>query len=291
MRIVGTPLYMAPERLRGETHDGRADVYSVAVLLYEMLAGRPPYEVKGNDLIELINRQLHSSPRRLREIDPAIPEAVDRVVSAGLAKDPEARPNINQYLRLLEECFDMKLGEPSNSQEIDTTATRSDDNVEPCVYLSSLELNMTEELQIDAAVDVVTRRQVSQTVELDQQVISFLAQRERVPELMRQLIAGIDAGDAVVIAHVATDLSHLCAALSCSPLTLLFDEMKGFAERCELWAMPAMLGPLHRELLRLPQFPPPIMRLQTPNPGVSAEAGCATSAGEGLKGERGDASA
>ncbi|HYN85055.1 MAG TPA: protein kinase [Pyrinomonadaceae bacterium] len=86
--VVGTPYYMSPEQCRGDSLDARSDVYSLGALLYEMLAGAPPFTAPT--VTGVIAKHLTESPPRLPstvEPRPAIESAVVRA----LAKDPEAR--------------------------------------------------------------------------------------------------------------------------------------------------------------------------------------------------------
>ena len=87
--VVGSLTYMAPERLRAEDADARADVYAIGVILYELLAGHPPFH--ANDDFELIDQQLHLEPAPLRALVPSLPQALDDVVARALAKDPDER--------------------------------------------------------------------------------------------------------------------------------------------------------------------------------------------------------
>ncbi|MGE5181802.1 MAG: serine/threonine-protein kinase [Acidobacteriota bacterium] len=87
--VVGSLTYMAPERLRAEDPDARADVYAIGIILYELLAGRPPF-VADNDF-DLIEMQLDAEPPPLRELDPSLPQALDDVVARALAKTPGDR--------------------------------------------------------------------------------------------------------------------------------------------------------------------------------------------------------
>ena len=88
--ILGTPAYMAPEQTRGEKVDARADVWSLGVVLYEMLAGRRPFA--GGSDAAVVHAVLHETPQPLAELRPEVPAEVDRVVSRLLAKDPRQRP-------------------------------------------------------------------------------------------------------------------------------------------------------------------------------------------------------
>jgi serine/threonine-protein kinase len=84
--ILGTPRYMSPEQANGGRATPAADVYSIGVVLYEMLAGRTPFA--GESAVEVAMRHLNDSPPPLPE---DVPEALRRVVVRALAKDPAQR--------------------------------------------------------------------------------------------------------------------------------------------------------------------------------------------------------
>jgi serine/threonine protein kinase len=88
-RRLGTPAYMSPEQLLGNTIDGRTDVFAVGVLLYEALSGKRPFD--GESHLELYANIIREVPRPLPEVRPGIPEMLDVVVQRALAKDPAAR--------------------------------------------------------------------------------------------------------------------------------------------------------------------------------------------------------
>ncbi|CAN5167335.1 hypothetical protein BH11MYX1_BH11MYX1_35210 [soil metagenome] len=85
----GTPSYLAPERLRGDAYDARSDLYTVGVLLYEMLAGAKPFAGATRD--EIMRNALDRPPLPLRAMRPGIPRALDDFVMRALAKDPARR--------------------------------------------------------------------------------------------------------------------------------------------------------------------------------------------------------
>jgi serine/threonine protein kinase len=87
--ILGTPFYMAPEQARGETVDARADVWSLGVVLYEMLAGRRPFA--GGTGTAVVHAVLHETPEPLAHLRPEVPAELDRIISRMLTKDPEQR--------------------------------------------------------------------------------------------------------------------------------------------------------------------------------------------------------
>lgn len=90
--IVGTPKYMSPEQVRGDTIDGRADVYAVGAMFHEMLTGKPPFE--ADDVLGFVALHLkHEVPpitQRFPDLD--VPHEVDEIVLRMLSKDPKERP-------------------------------------------------------------------------------------------------------------------------------------------------------------------------------------------------------
>ena len=87
--VVGTPSYMAPEQLEGKPVDARADLYAFGCLLYALVAGRPPYV---GPVVSVISQHLHAAPAPPSAYEPEVPEALDALVLALLAKSPDGRP-------------------------------------------------------------------------------------------------------------------------------------------------------------------------------------------------------
>jgi serine/threonine-protein kinase len=84
--IVGTPAYMSPEQVEGELElDGRSDIYALGVILYEILAGKPPYTADTPMSVALMH--VRKPVPHVREAVPGLPEAVDCLVATTLAKD------------------------------------------------------------------------------------------------------------------------------------------------------------------------------------------------------------
>jgi serine/threonine-protein kinase len=89
-QTVGTPYYMSPEQARGERLDPRSDLYSVGVVLYELFTGQRPIE--GKDPLDVMRKHITVDPRRPRDLRSDIPELLERIILACLAKDPMRRP-------------------------------------------------------------------------------------------------------------------------------------------------------------------------------------------------------
>ena len=87
--FVGTVDYVAPEQIRGEQVDGRADVYALGCVLFECLAGERPFERESE--LAVVFAHLNEPPPRLTELRPELPAAWDGVIARALAKEPDDR--------------------------------------------------------------------------------------------------------------------------------------------------------------------------------------------------------
>jgi len=90
--VFGTPRYMSPEQAQGKPLDARSDLYSLAVMLYQMLTGRPPFT--DNDAVVVMARHIKSTPKRPNEAVPEamIPVELEDVIMRTLSKEPKDRP-------------------------------------------------------------------------------------------------------------------------------------------------------------------------------------------------------
>ncbi|MBC7930368.1 MAG: SUMF1/EgtB/PvdO family nonheme iron enzyme [Rubrivivax sp.] len=88
--MMGSPFYMAPEQWGDEDIDARSDIYSLGVILYQMLAGDVPF--KGNTIPSIMNKHLNTSPVPLSERGVEVPEPLESAVRHALEKDPLRRP-------------------------------------------------------------------------------------------------------------------------------------------------------------------------------------------------------
>jgi len=87
--VAGTPLYMAPEQARGDAVDARADLFSLGSVLYEAVAGTPPFD--GKTPLAVLRRVADETPLPLRDVDPTVPVWLSDVIDRLLAKDPAER--------------------------------------------------------------------------------------------------------------------------------------------------------------------------------------------------------
>jgi serine/threonine-protein kinase len=125
--VCGTPEYMSPEQARGETLDGRADLYSAAVILFQMVTGDIPFH--GNTPIAIVSRHLSESPvvPSSRRPGYTLPSALDDLILRGLAKNRELRPASAALFREeLENVGAGRVGRRSRSSAATLPATPVD---------------------------------------------------------------------------------------------------------------------------------------------------------------------
>jgi len=121
-QTLGTPQYMSPEQITGEQEvDGRSDQYSLACVLYEMLAGKPPGGTA--DLRSMLMRRLSSAPPRIREASPEVPQHVEAAMLRALAVDRTERfANAGEFAAALVGSGSMQIITPA---PMPTTKRRS----------------------------------------------------------------------------------------------------------------------------------------------------------------------
>ncbi len=88
-KTIGSVHYISPEQARGDATDEKADIYSVGVMLYEMLTGQLPFE--ADNAVSVAIMQLQSDPKPLRDVDGAIPEGLEEITLKAMQKNPKFR--------------------------------------------------------------------------------------------------------------------------------------------------------------------------------------------------------
>jgi len=94
--VLGTAAYLSPEQAQGETVDHRSDIYSLGVVLYEMLTGRQPFT--GESPVSIAYRHVTEDPVPPSRLNPDVPEALDAIVMKAMAKSPDDRYQTAQEL-------------------------------------------------------------------------------------------------------------------------------------------------------------------------------------------------
>ena len=118
---VGTPAYMAPEQIRGNIQaDARTDVYALGVVLYQMLAGRRPFD--GQIYSALMIEIATSDAPRLRSVQPHVPEALEQIVHRAMAREMDQRfPDVKSLLEALEDLVRVDISQVPNKMSSGNT--------------------------------------------------------------------------------------------------------------------------------------------------------------------------
>ena len=87
--VLGTPSFMSPEQLAGQRIEGRSDLFSLAVSLYQLLTGRLPFE--GESMAQLMFKIANEPPTDIRTINPTLPPGLVAFIQRAMSKNPDER--------------------------------------------------------------------------------------------------------------------------------------------------------------------------------------------------------
>ncbi|HZX48943.1 MAG TPA: serine/threonine-protein kinase [Nitrospirota bacterium] len=104
--ILGTPAYMSPEQITGQPVDGRTDIFSLGIILYEMITGKRPFGGEGKTLATVFNDIMQRTPQDPIKISSSVPERLSGLIMKALQKEPEKRFQTGRELAsALKECL------------------------------------------------------------------------------------------------------------------------------------------------------------------------------------------
>jgi serine/threonine-protein kinase len=114
--LIGTPTYMSPEQVQGTTVDARSDVYALGVMLYEMLAGKTPFDPGTDTPATILFKQVLEEPPPLENVDSEVQDVIDKA----LAKDPDERfQQAGELAAAFKEALGMEVAEGARIQSRD----------------------------------------------------------------------------------------------------------------------------------------------------------------------------
>ncbi len=147
-QILGTIPYMSPEQARSQPLDERSDLFSLGVVLFEMLSGERPF--RGDTAVDVISSILSKKPHDLGDLRPEIPESLRRVVDQCLRKRPQVRPSSALELkeRLAGVAEDVLGATMSRSDETTSATTKDDLDPRAVAVLPFANLSGTEEASL-----------------------------------------------------------------------------------------------------------------------------------------------
>jgi serine/threonine protein kinase len=110
--IIGTPAYMAPEQAQGTEVDGRADIYALGIILFEMLTGRQPYEADTPMAVAI--KHITDPVPRIRKTNPKLPEGMDGIILKAMAKNRNDR--FSSAMEMTNALLEVARGQPTKLQ-------------------------------------------------------------------------------------------------------------------------------------------------------------------------------
>jgi ligand-binding sensor domain-containing protein/serine/threonine protein kinase len=157
--IIGTLTYMSPERLSKGPYDGRSDIYSLGIMMYEMMCGRVPFDPDWDGLAAVVLMHLKNDPDPPRNINPDIPDAVEALILRALTKDPNKRPTAEELGQDLKEILvTLPVSESDAGRR---TKIYKDIGTESDIGTSAFEFNKTSASQVKMTDQNVSRTAIN----------------------------------------------------------------------------------------------------------------------------------
>ncbi len=125
--IIGTPIYMAPERLALKAYDGSSDTYSLGIILYELLSGRLPFQDKMSSFPAITAAHLFQEPNPIKDFTPETPDEIEAIVLAALKKKPEERPSLEEIASIFANITGIEYKSLHTTEEIELKGEKDQD--------------------------------------------------------------------------------------------------------------------------------------------------------------------
>lgn len=202
---IGSVHYISPEQAKGEFTDEKADIYSVGVVLYEMLAGKVPFEAESAVSVALM--QLQNNAKRLTEINPDIPLGLEQICIHAMEKDPKDR-----YQSATEMLLDVEevINNPKTVFDYSCFVDKS-----PTKYISDTD-------KITAETPVINEKPIEKTVDSDEDEVEYYD-----PDHKKKVISAVLIG--IIILVTATVLLIMAITGSFKTSTNTLDNFVGFS--------------------------------------------------------------
>ena len=202
---IGSVHYISPEQAKGEFTDEKADIYSVGVVLYEMLAGKVPFEAESAVSVALM--QLQNNAKRITEINPDIPLGLEQICIHAMQKDPKDR-----YQSATEMLLDVEevINNPKTVFDYSCFVDKS-----PTKYISDTD-------KITAETPVINEKPIEKAVDTDEDEVEYYD-----PDHKKKVISAVLIG--IIILVTATVLLVMAITGSFKTSTNTLDNFVGFS--------------------------------------------------------------
>ena len=202
---IGSVHYISPEQAKGEFTDEKADIYSVGVVLYEMLAGKVPFEAESAVSVALM--QLQNNAKRLTEINPDIPLGLEQICIHAMQKDPKDR-----YQSATEMLLDVEevINNPKTVFDYSCFVDKS-----PTKYISNTD-------KITAETPVINEKPIEKAVDSDEDEVEYYD-----PDNKKKVISAVLIGIIILVTAAVLLVMAITGSFKTSTNTL--DNFVGFS--------------------------------------------------------------